>query len=96
MLAGETSKTSDNPKEGDLSVSDMQCTRPTPVTLGIANTRMHKIPEKCIQNAWNASWYCARDLSHLARFAGHVLVSVLALYNLGERSLPARLDVIGF
>jgi len=32
----------------------------------------------------------ARDLSHLARFAEHVLVSVLALNNLGERSLSAR------
>lgn len=65
--------------EGHLSaVRDMQCTRATPVTLGIANTRMHKNPEKCIESAWNASkrMYCARDLSRLARFAMHVHTSV--------------------
>lgn len=55
---------------------NMQRTHATPVTLGIANTRMHKNPEKCIESAWNASKYCARDLSRLARFAVHVHTSV--------------------
>lgn len=49
----------------------MQRTRATLVTLGIANTRMHKIPEKCIESAWNASEYCARSISP-SPFAAHV------------------------